>query len=124
MNDKQAGKMMRLLVSLLALCWTCPLQAQMFGAFFNGEQLYSYLTSDDDLQRMAARGYIAGVVDLHVVMVASYSAPRLFCRPGGITRDRTREIVKDYLEHRPESRQILAAEVVARALGEAYPCPK
>src|SRR5262245_62623492 len=92
MNDKQAGKMMRLLVSLLALCWTCPLQAQMFGAFFNGEQLYSYLTSDDDLQRMAARGYIAGVVDLHVVMVASYSAPRLFCRPGGITRDRTREI--------------------------------
>ena len=116
--------MARLLALLLALCWTGPSQAQTFGAFFNGEQLYSYLTSDHDSQRIGARGYIAGVVDLHVVMVASYSAPRLFCRPGGLTRDRTKEIVKDYLENRPESRQVFAAEVVARALGEAYPCPK
>jgi len=116
--------MTRVLALVLALCWACPLPAQTFGAFFNGEELYSYLTSDDDLQRMGARGYIAGVVDLHVVMVASYSAARLFCRPGGLTRERTREIVKDYLESHPESRQRFAAEVVARALGEAYPCPK
>jgi hypothetical protein len=116
--------MKRFLVFWLPLCWVCPLQAQTFGAFLNGEELYSYLTSQDESQRMGARGYIAGIVDLHVVMVSSYSAPRLFCRPGGLTRDRTRDIVKEYLENNPESRQVFAAEVVTRALGEAYPCPK
>ena len=118
--------MARLLLLLVALYWLCPLQAQTFalGDFLNGDELYSYLTSDDELQRTGARGYIAGIVDMHVVMVSSYSAPRLFCRPSGLTRERTRDAVKEYLEKHPETRQIFAAEGVKRALAEAYPCPK
>ena len=118
--------MARLLLFLIGLCCLCPLRAQTFalGVFLNGDELYSYLTSDEELQRTGARGYIAGIVDMHVVMVSSYSAPRLFCRPSGLTREQTRDFVKDYLEKHPESRQIFAAEAVTRALGAAYPCPK
>jgi hypothetical protein len=102
------------------------LRAQTFalGVFLNGDELYSYLTSDEELQRAGARGYIAGIVDMHVVMVSSYSAPRLFCRPSGLTREQTRDVVKDYLEKHPESRQIFAAEAVTRALGATYPCSR
>jgi hypothetical protein len=116
----------RFLVLLVTLHWLCPLQAQKFafGVFLNGDELYSYLTSDDELQRTGAHGYIAGIVDMHVVIVSSYSAPRLFCRPSGLTRERTRDVVKEYLEKHSESRQIFAAEAVTRALGGAYPCPK
>lgn len=118
--------MARLLLFLVGLYCLSPLQAQTFafGVFLNGDELYSYLTSDDELRRTGAHAYIAGIVDMHVVMVSSYSAPRLFCRPSGLTRERTRETVKEYLENHPESRQVFAAEAVTRALGATYPCPR
>jgi len=116
--------MTRFLALSLALCWLNSAQAQIFGDYFNGDQLQSYLGSDNEGHRAAAFGYVAGVLDLHVVMVSGQSAPPLFCRPSGVTREKARDIVKTYIEDHPESRQVFAADVITRALGEAFPCAK
>jgi len=100
----------------------CYAQAQILGEYFNGGQLQSYLRSQNEQHRAAAMGYVAGVLDLHVVMVSGHSAPPLFCRPNGVSRQEARDIVKRYIEKHPESRQVFAADVITRALGEAFPC--
>jgi len=116
--------MTRLLGLSLALWWSCSAQAQILGDYFNGEHLQSYLSSDNESQRSAAMGYVAGILDMHVVMVSSYSAPPLFCRPNGVSRQEARDVVKRYIEKHPEALQVFAADVITRALGEAFPCAK
>jgi len=49
-------------------------------------------------------GYVAGVLDSHIVMVAGQSALPLFCRPNDVTRQQARGFVKGCIDKHPESK--------------------
>ncbi|MHC9247754.1 Rap1a/Tai family immunity protein [Aeromonas jandaei] len=89
------------------------------GEFSVGNDLYSICSTKkgDEFYYMNSsecRGYITGVSDA----LSGYT----FCIPSGVTVGQDVDIVMRYLSEHPESRHINAAELIARALYESFPC--
>jgi Rap1a immunity proteins len=79
-----------------------------------GNQLYEWFKlPKTGTDATFADGYVIGVVE----------GTGAGCFPDGITRRQLRDIVQQYLENYPESRHLLASDLVVIAIEEKFPCP-
>lgn len=70
-------------------------------------------------------GYIAGVIDYHVVMQSLGTNPSTdFCLPQDLVLEQAAIEVLAYLAQKPEQGGFIAAPAVALALNRVYPCSK
>jgi hypothetical protein len=68
-------------------------------------------------------GYIAGVIDYHVMLQSLGTAPTIdFCLPANVTVQQAAVIVLSYLQKAPQNGAFIAAPTVAMALHESFPC--
>ena len=102
--------MKKLLVALLML----PALAR--AEFWTGNDLHANLTSSDVMLKMQALGYIMGAYDVGVSL--------FFCPPNqrNITAGQINDIVKQYLERNPSTRNRTADQLVLEALKQVWPC--
>ena len=113
---------MKKLILAILLCLPTSLYAEDVKkhdarnlAFFNGNMLYSYLSSDSDYWE--GFGYILGVTD-----ALTYDGNH--CREKAITTGQIKDVVIAYLEKHPEERHYSAPSIIYNALQEALPCNK
>jgi len=66
-------------------------------------------------------GYVQGIVDAEALRVVRGEKP-LYCAPNGSIMAQDFEIVGQYLESHPESRQLPKVMLVFLALAQAWPC--
>lgn len=92
-----------------------------------------YMTAADLSQSCAADsganainrclGYIAGVIDYHIVMQSLGTNPSTdFCLPKGLLVEEAAINVLAYLKRKPDQLGFIAAPAVALALNAVYPC--
>jgi hypothetical protein len=115
-------------VGLLSLA--APTEAIAVEAW-NGNQLYTACTSDALEFVFACKSYIIGVGDLldlarqysktHAKPAAAVVGGWHVCMPL-IDPEQAIDIVKNYLTAHPEERHYGAADIVAKALQQAFPC--
>lgn len=68
-------------------------------------------------------GYIAGVIDYHIVMQSLGTNPSTdFCLPEGVLLEQAAMTVLAYLHAKPDQMGFIAAPAVALALNAVYPC--
>jgi hypothetical protein len=90
-----------------------------------GNDLWSYCAAPDNY---AAKNLATGVCDAHVTAIAdSMLAPggvwgRRACFPEHSNMGQSFDIVKRYLDQHPEQRHLSASALVAKAIGDAFPC--
>ena len=84
--------------------------------FYSGNEILRRMQSDSVVDKMIALGFVAGVSDAweHI----------MFCPPEGSTTGQTRDIALRYLLLNPSQRHKPAAELVADALMEVWPCAR
>ena len=95
-------------IAVLALC-SGPAQAQ----FFSGNELYERLRDGRLSQVMF---YVAGVHDANDKV--------LFCSASDVTLGQALDVVKRYLETRPEQRHLSADFLASQAMRAVWPCRK
>ena len=83
--------------------------------FYSGNELLSRMQSSEQVDRMLAMGYIAGVVD-------SFNGI-IMCAPPTITLGQTLDIVKLSMITKPQNRHYSADSLIVLALKEVWPCP-
>ena len=92
----------------------------------------------EDFTRQRCKNYIEGTMDaffqIQGSLIETFKAtpeqiPKdfailmgLFCAPSKITIGQSTDIVLAYLKRHPENRQLPAAEIIATALVEVWPC--
>jgi hypothetical protein len=86
------------------------------AAFETGNRLLGYCTtSAPGPAEMVCLGYVEGVAD-------DMEAKRMICLPAHVTTGQLEDIVVRYLREHPESRHLVASELIAGALLETFPC--
>ena len=100
--------MKKLLIALLMV----PALAR--AEFFTGNQLLSLLQSREMWDRMQGLGYIQGVFDAHMSVN--------ICPPSGVTAGQVQDMVKNYLENIPATRNRSADLIIRDALKSVWPC--
>lgn len=102
--------MKKLIFIITLLCGTAHAE------FYTGNDLYSRLTSDNHLERMAGLGFIIGVFD---------ASQRIdHCAPDNITAGQVRDMVRQHMDSTPSLRHYAADVQVRFVLSRAWPCPK
>lgn len=102
--------MKKLLIALLMV----PAMAR--AEFWNGNDLYSKLSSNETLERVQALGYVMGVYDAQVHIA--------FCpvTEQGINAGQVRDIVFQYLNVYPSQRHRQGYALIAEAFKAVWPC--
>ena len=100
--------MKKLLVALLMV----PAMAR--AEFFTGNQLLTLLQSREVMDRMQALGYIQGVFDANMYLVV--------CPPSNVTAGQVNDMIRNYLENTPATRNRTADRIIQEALKSVWPC--
>ena len=100
--------MRKFLVCLLFV----PLVAH--AEFFTGNQLLSLLQSREMWDRMQGLGYIQGVFDAHMGVT--------ICPPSGVNAGQVQDMVRNYLDNIPATRNRSADLIIRDALRSVWPC--
>jgi hypothetical protein len=99
---------------LIAVVMLMPTLA--YAEFFSGNELLSKMNSADYMDRAQAIGYVQGVFDAgqHVK----------HCTPdgAGVSAGQVQDIVKDYLNKNPATRNFSADLLITDALKRIWPC--
>ena len=82
--------------------------------FFTGNQLLTLLRSNEMWDRMQGLGYIQGVFDANMSIV--------ICPPAGVTAGQVNDMIKNYLENTPATRNRSADRLIQDALKSVWPC--
>ena len=98
------------------------LTAMTGGGFETGNTLYQKCQGNIT-QLSLCIGYIGGAYD-GIAAMQDQTGQRIICPPAGVTQGQMRDIVVKYLQYHPETRNELAADLTALALGAAFPCPR
>lgn len=107
--------MKRLSKALVAVMVSIPMLSH--AGFKTGNDIYKDLMDTDSVvAQMYVLGFIAGVHD-------SFSGDSI-CTNTNVTAGQLRDIVKKYLQERPEMRDLGGAILVLIALAQAFPCAK
>ena len=113
----------RLAAATAAVALAClPASAQGARFFYTGNELWSLCSGKSDYASGVCIGFVAGVADTLAVGTGILGLGRA-CFPEQVTEGQARDVVKRYLEQHPERRHYTAANLVAEALVEAFPCP-
>jgi hypothetical protein len=99
---------------LLVLLAFMPTLAQ--AEFFSGNQLLAKMNSTEFGDKMQALGYVQGVFDAH--QHVKHCAPD----GAGVTAGQVQDIVKDYLNRNPATRNFSADLLITDALKRIWPC--
>ncbi|HYD17100.1 MAG TPA: Rap1a/Tai family immunity protein [Patescibacteria group bacterium] len=68
-------------------------------------------------------GYVAGVIDYHLLMQSFGTAPTIdFCLPQDISKEQAAVIVMAYLRGATEHDEFTAAATIPLALNKVFPC--
>jgi hypothetical protein len=99
---------------LIAVVMLVPTLA--YAEFFSGNQLLAKMNSTEFGEKMQAIGYVQGVFDAH--QHVKHCAPD----GAGITAGQVQDIVKDYLNRNPATRNFSADLLITDALRKIWPC--
>ena len=97
-----------------------PLARPTDRTFYRAADLQARCASRDRNLRMVCAGYVSGIAD--AVSSSAGAWGYTACIPLDVTPLRAMDIVARFLDARPDGRDNVAANVVAAALAEAYPC--
>ena len=114
-NLIRAGPAILILLRLLAP----PATSEPLG-ILNGNQLYETCTGNETLE-MFCIGFIVGVSDA-MGLAKGNLGEWTACVPTAATAEQLQDVAKKMLVQHPERRHHFAADLVARAVAEAYPC--
>ena len=89
--------------------------------YATGSMLYLGLTSKKPYELGIARGYIGAVADIGAGEPVNGF---LFCVPATVKLEQLGDVVRDWLDRHPESRNYAGKGVVGAALADAYPCTR
>ena len=103
--------MIRLLAALLLASTT-----NLSAAFFTGNELYAWLSSEDAPNRVRGMYYVAGVVDT--------LNDDVLCLPGNVTLGQVRDVVLFELRTRPATRNYQADVLIRAALEPLWACKR
>ena len=103
--------MKKLLLGLMFACTTATAQ------YVDGNSLHNDLSSEKTNLKMYALGYIAGVAD--VLLLSD-----VLCMHVDVTQGQIRDVVKNFLDSNPQSRNLPASLLVQVALGKYWQCPE
>jgi hypothetical protein len=106
----------------MAACalWPLPARAQFMT---NADLSQSCALGSTPERINRCLGYIAGVIDYHVVMQSLGTNPSTnFCLPPDVLLEQAAIEVLAYLAQKPEQGAFIAAPAVALALNRVYPC--
>ncbi len=108
------------IIPLLVTAGAKPVQAQ----YMTGADLSQSCAADSGANAInRCLGYIAGVIDYHVVMQSLGTNPSTdFCLPKGLLVEEAAITVLAYLKNKPDQQGFIAAPAVALALNAVYPC--
>lgn len=68
-------------------------------------------------------GYIAGVIDYHVMLQSLGTAPTIdFCLPDNVSIEDAAVVVMTYLRAAPHNSAFIAAPAIPMALNATFPC--
>lgn len=110
---------------MFLLCLACLMAARPAAAVFmtGGDLTKSCAVGSPSGEIYRCLGYIAGVIDYHVVMQSLGTNPSTdFCLPESITIEQAAIAVLAYIKTKPEHASFIAAPAVALALNKLYPC--
>jgi len=89
--------------------------------YATGSMLYLGLKSGKPAEIGIARGYIGAVADIGAGEPVNGF---LFCVPATVKLEQLGDVVRDWLDRHPESRNYAGKGVVGAALADAYPCAR
>lgn len=93
--------------------------------FMTGKDLMRNCMGESQKEIYDCMGYVAGVIDYHVMMQSLGTAPTIdFCLPESVTISQATVMVMNYLSKAPQNADFIAAPTVTLALHEAWPCAK
>lgn len=101
---------MKKLIAAVALCATTTAHA----TFLTGNDLLNRMKDSSVVPQMVAMGYVIGIAD------AMNEATH--CLPNGVTMGQVRDVVKQFLEEKPETRHRPADLIVYVVLKNTWPC--
>ena len=106
---------------LLLALGICPRPAE--AIFMTGKDLNRSCMSDTQKDLYDCMGYIAGVIDYHMMLQSLGTAPTIdFCLPENISIEQATVVVLKYLRSAPQNGDFIAAPVVTLALHDSFPC--
>jgi hypothetical protein len=109
------GAALRLAVVITASLGSTP----AWPAFKTGNDILTHCTEQNLAETRRCWGYLEGVADAMVIHdVNGFTA----CFSVGVDSDQLKDIVLQYLRANPATRHYVAADIVARALAQAFPC--
>lgn len=95
------------------------------ATYFIGAELIEKCRSDKPEDRQACFGYVAGVIDYHVVMQSLGTAPTIdFCLPPDMPVTAAALAVIKYMSDAPQNGSFIASSSVVMALNKTFPCAK
>lgn len=111
-----------LFFAVLSLC-ACLYARAAEAAYVTGSELAASCGGSEAQQIFSCTGYIAGVIDYHVMMQSLGTNPSTdFCLPQDLSVEEASFVVMNYLKRSPQHGAFIAAPAVAAALHEVFPC--
>ena len=107
--------------TFLAFAFMIMFMGKAHAMFLDGNTLYGWCFSEDAGNKAACLGYVIGVADV----LNSENRGELTQYKACIPAIETTQVVsaaKKYLDEHRQDGNIIASDLVARALSEAFPC--
>ena len=96
----------------LAMLLLIPALAR--AEFLTGNDLLALIQSREVMDRMQALGYIQGVTDANMSI--------FICPPSGVTAGQVQDMIRNYLQNTPATRNRSADRLIQDALKSIWPC--
>lgn len=117
------GLMKRALFPLLLFLTLLSAPRPAAAIFMTAHELNQGCMADAQKDVNYCLGYIAGVIDYHVMMQSLGTAPTIdFCLPDDLSVQQAAVAVLSYLTKSPQNGAFIAAPAVTLALHESFPC--
>jgi hypothetical protein len=110
-------------LGLICILLSLPANAQGIIFIWTGNELLENLNGDL-LAQVKGRAYVSGVVDTLLSLQGTGNLPRAICTTLGMTDYQFADVSKKYLVNHPESRHVVAANLVYAAMVQAFSCGK
>ena len=81
-----------------------------------GHELKRMCVDDSDVA--TCRAFVAGVIST----IFEFNVKTSICQPDGVTRSQNADVFVKYLNNHPDELHLSGAELVVRALSDAFPC--
>lgn len=119
--------MNKLIAAIFFTLASSELLAENVGvySFMTAEQLLKVCESSEPFQYGSCLNYLAGTVDtLNMLMDMGAVTNDAYCLPRDITQTQLRFVIIKHLQANPELLHHIAADQVAMALDDAFPCDR